>query len=49
MEGVGTSERMALAEPRYESENLGSDRDLREILPIGGEPSPELLELGREQ
>jgi len=46
---VGASERVAIAESGYESENLGSDRHLRDPFPILREATPELLELGGEK
>ncbi len=49
MESVGASERMALAEPGYKSEELGSDRYLHKLFPIVSEAKPKLLKLGGEQ
>jgi hypothetical protein len=49
VDSVGASERVAVAESRYESEDLGSNRHLRELLPILCEAPPELLKLGGEK
>lgn len=45
LESVGASERMTIAQPGDEGEELGSDRYLQEPFPIISEAKPELLKL----
>jgi hypothetical protein len=49
MNGIGTSERMVLAEPGHEMEHRSAERYLCEPLPIVGKGKPGLLEFGCQQ
>ena len=49
LESVGAAEGIALAESRYESKDLSSDRYLCKLLPISCEANPELFKLRVEQ
>jgi methanogenic corrinoid protein MtbC1 len=49
VDSVSASKRMTLAEPGYESEDLGADRNLHKLLPIIRQAKADLLKLGSKQ